>query len=146
VDMIKRLDYMDKMAFEVHKKVFSKMMEGIELSLSQSHVFILKYIRINGSCTVTTLAHHLGITLSAVTSLVDKLCRMELVTRVRSEEDRRVVIIELEEEGERVLSQVNENRKKLFEKLLENLSEEEINTLFNTIDKITEDILESSAK
>jgi DNA-binding MarR family transcriptional regulator len=137
---------MDKMVFEVHKKIFNRMMEGIELSLSQSHVFILKYIRINGSCTVTNLAHHLGITLSAVTSLVDKLCKMELVIRVRSEEDRRVVIIRLAEEGERVLLQINENRKKLFTRVLENLSEEEINTLFSTIDKITEDILEASVK
>jgi DNA-binding MarR family transcriptional regulator len=104
------------------------------------------YIRCKGSCTVTDIANHLGITLSAVTSLVDKLCILGLVIRIRSEMDRRVVFMKLTEEGVRVLEEVDEKRNEIFEKAFSNLSIEEINNFFSVIDKVTENILNSKVE
>lgn len=134
---------MEKIAFDIHKILSDKMLQGIELSLSQSHIFLLRYIKCKGRCMISDIANHLGITLSAVTSLSDKLCTAGLVTRLRGENDRRVVYLEITEGGKNILNSVDENWNRVFEKAFSNLSSEEINYFFSTIEKITKSIIES---
>ena len=47
--------------------------------------------RAQGECTVSTLANTLHITKSAVTIKVNELERLGMVTKTRSETDRRVI-------------------------------------------------------
>lgn len=139
-----RCDRMMKIAMDIHKKLIAIILKDIEPPLSKSHVYLLIDIRRRGECTVTDIANHLEITLSAVTSLVDKLCTSELVTRIRSEEDRRVVYMKLTEKGEKLLEQIDVNKNRLFEKVFSNLDTEEINNFYGTIEKITQNILDSN--
>jgi DNA-binding MarR family transcriptional regulator len=133
-----------KVALDIHKKLFAVMLKDVEPSLSKSHVYILADISLRGECTVTDIANHLEITLSAVTSLVDKLCSADLVTRVRSEEDRRVVFLKLTEKGEKVLGIIEKNKNTLMKKVFSDITAEEFNSFFGTIEKITRNILESN--
>ena len=98
MDIKDKCDRMMKIAMDIHKKLIAALIKDIEPQLSKSHVYLLAYT-VQGECTVTDIANHLEITLSAVTSLVDKLCNAGLVARFRSEEDRRVVYLKLTEEG-----------------------------------------------
>jgi DNA-binding MarR family transcriptional regulator len=143
VDKKNKCDRMIKIAMDIHKKLIAVILKDIEPPLSKSHVYLLANIRHRGECTVTDIANHLEITLSAVTSLVDKLCKAELVARLRSEEDRRVVYLKLTEEGEKVLENIEMNKNRLFEKIFSNIDTEEINNFFGTIEKITQNILDS---
>lgn len=133
-----------KIAFDIHKKLFAVLLKDVEPSLSQSHVFLLAYIKREGGCTVTDMANKLEITLSAVTSLVDKLCSAGLVIRTRSEEDRRVVFMQLTEEGEKVFELIEANKNKLHRKVFSNFSAEEFDGFFSSIEKITKNILDSN--
>lgn len=141
MDIKDKCDKMMKIAMEIHKKLITVLLKDIELSLSKSQVYLLAYIRDRGECTVTDIANHLEITLSAVTSLVDKLCTAGLVTRLRSVEDRRVVYMELTTEGKKILEQIEANKNRLSEKIFSNIDTEEINNFFGTIEKITQNIL-----
>lgn len=143
MDKKDKCDRMMKIAMDIHKKLIAVILKDIEPPLSKSHVYLLSDIRRRGECTVTDIANHLEITLSAVTSLVDKLCTAGLVTRLRSEEDRRVVCMKLTAEGEKVLEHIEMNKNRLFEKIFSNLDTEEINNFFGTIEKITQNILAS---
>jgi DNA-binding MarR family transcriptional regulator len=120
------------------------MLKDVEPLLSKSHVYLLADIRRRGECTVTDIANHLEITLSAVTSLVDKLCSADMVTRIRSEDDRRVVFLKLTEKGEKVLGIIEENKNTLMKKVFSDITAEEFNSFFGTIEKITRNILESN--
>lgn len=133
-----------KVALDIHKKLFAEMLKDVEPALSKSHVYLLADIRRRGECTVTDIANHLEITLSAVTGLVDKLCAVGMVTRIRSEEDRRVVFLKLTEEGEKVLAIIEENKNRLLKKIFSNFTTEEFNSFFGTIEKITRNILDSN--
>lgn len=143
MDKKEKFDKIMKIALDVHKKLFAIIIQDVEPSISQSSVYLLAYIRIKGNCTVTEIANYLEITLSAVTSLVDKLCKTGLVMRFRNDEDRRVVFMKLTEKGEKVLGHIDENKNRLFEKVISILSIEEINNFFGTIEKITQNILDS---
>lgn len=67
------------------------------------------------------------------TRLMDKLCDKKLIERIRCEDDRRVVFINITQEGLDLLAQID-NQNDL--KFLEKLSDEEANTLSDLLDKL----------
>jgi DNA-binding MarR family transcriptional regulator len=67
------------------------------------------------------------------TRLMDKLCDKSLINRLPCPGDRRVVHIEITDEGLRLLKKIEAN---LNDDLLSNLSEEEAGTLSDLLDKI----------
>jgi DNA-binding MarR family transcriptional regulator len=67
------------------------------------------------------------------TRLMDKLCDKNLIERERCEHDRRVVYVKITRHGLQVLSTIDDDKNLTF---LENLTDEEANTLSNLLDKM----------
>tara|TARA_R110002073_G_scaffold72537_1_gene177407 strand:- start:407271 stop:407708 length:438 start_codon:yes stop_codon:yes gene_type:complete len=67
------------------------------------------------------------------TRLMDKLCAKNLIERIGCESDRRVVHIEITQNGISLLERIHEEYKN---DLLKNLTNEEANQLSNLLDKI----------
>jgi len=67
------------------------------------------------------------------TRLMDKLCDKNLIERERCEHDRRVVYVKITNQGLELLSTIDEYKNLSF---LENLTEEEAETLSDLLDKI----------
>ncbi len=67
------------------------------------------------------------------TRLMDKLCEKKLIQRIRCENDRRVVYIEISKNGLTLLSKIN---MKEFDNIMEALTENEAKTLNKLLDKI----------
>lgn len=68
------------------------------------------------------------------TRLMDKLCEKHLTTRERCEHDRRVVFVEITDEGLTLLSEIDTVNTKLD--VLKNLTEKEAKQLSDLLDKI----------
>lgn len=128
----------DKANFEITKKISHKIKEGIDSGLGHAHIYLLMYLNNANECTVTDIAKHLNITLSAVTNLTDKLYSLGLISRERSETDRRVVVLGLKEEGFKVLERMCENRNRIFNDYFSCLTEEELEALLRITKKIAE--------
>lgn len=90
----------------------------LDLTLSQINTLVQLYER--GPMRMGEIASQLGSTLSASTSVVDRLVRNKLVKRVFDPNDRRVVICELTEFGrkpaERYLQEVKMDAPKVAER------------------------------
>lgn len=67
------------------------------------------------------------------TRLMDKLCAKDLISRFNCESDRRVVYVEIKEEGLKLLEKIAMNRP---DDLVSNLTESEAETLSDLLDKI----------
>ena len=72
-----------------------------ELSILQLHALI--YLKEHPHAQMTEIAKHFMIELSSATSLVNKLCTMELTDREVDDKDRRFVRIHLTEKGRKLL-------------------------------------------
>ena len=70
-----------------------------EYGLTGVQFFILRYIASKQRLTVTDLAYTLGVTLSAITGLVNRLVNMGLAQRQQDQEDKRVVWVKLTAQG-----------------------------------------------
>jgi len=90
-----------------------------ESNLSMHQMAFLKYLERHGTCTPSDISKQFGITLGAVTGFVDRLYKLGLITRTRSEEDRRVVIIQLSPKGREPFNAFEEERKTKFERIFQ---------------------------
>ncbi|OXS72514.1 MarR family transcriptional regulator [Lysinibacillus sp. KCTC 33748] len=69
-------------------------------SLSQNQLILLLQLKINDGMKATEIAEFFSVTPGAVTSMCDKLEKLEFVERIREQEDRRVVKMVLTNSGE----------------------------------------------
>ncbi|MBD2863842.1 MarR family transcriptional regulator [Paenibacillus sp. IB182363] len=74
--------------------------------LSQNHITLLMDLKLTGSMRITDISERFFITAGAVTSMCDKLEDQGLVCRIRTKEDRRVVMVALTEAGEEKVSEI----------------------------------------
>jgi MarR family transcriptional regulator, organic hydroperoxide resistance regulator len=83
-----------------HKsKMFVNLLSEGE-SLSHNQLILLLQLKINSGMKATEIAEFFSVTPGAVTSMCDKLEKLELVERVREKDDRRVVKMNLTNNGE----------------------------------------------
>ena len=106
----------------------------------------MRFLKFKGPCNTSYLARALGVTLSAITALINRLHKMELVTRERREKDRRQVWISITPRGLQVLREVEEKRFLLLALSLSRLPESERAKLLTLLHQVVallerEDIL-----
>ena len=93
-----------------------------------------------GDCprTMSVLAAMLNVPLSTATHLIDRLCERDLVVRTRSDEDRRVVEVEMSAEGRKRQAAAREMRLAMAKEWLEPLDSRERHLFLHLMEKITE--------
>ena len=106
--------------------------------LGISHVLVLGHIKINGPTRPSDLAKMLGLTPPTLTHLSEKLVRRGLAKRIASEKDRRMIYLDITEEGENVIDRANLKGHALRKKIFSSLTEEEKTQLLHIYEKLNE--------
>ena len=126
------LDFQRKMGAAWHKKM--------EQSISGSQVTILFHLNAAGPQKFSALAERLCITPGAVTSLSDKLMSAGYAERKRDEEDRRVVYLEITEEGRELVKKLKKDIKDVVKSFFEGVSDEDLEHLTRIYKQILKNI------
>ena len=71
----------------------------------------------------------------AITGLIDRLEKQELVTRRRCEEDRRVVYVEITAQALKILAELDQPLEELHMQLLANMNKSELTELIRLLEK-----------
>lgn len=126
------------------------MMEGVERvdkqnptccdNLSPQEMRVLCKLEREKCCIMSAIAGAIRLSLSSVTALIDRLVERKLVRRDRSIEDRRVVEVELTDEGKELSQAALEGRIAFAKDLLKTLSAEEQDALLATLGKLAEKV------
>ena len=130
------LDELETVFRRFYRQMVSDWSKKVEGEISGSQAMILERLISEGPQKPTELAAMLDITVSAVTSLSDKLVRAKLVERRRSDEDRRAGLLLATPAAEGVLQRVRAQRYALFQHYFQGLSEQDMQHLvriFHTI-------------
>lgn len=96
----------------------------VDVTVAQHRLLVL--LAAHGPQSVGTVAEHLGVNPSNASRHGDRLQRMGLVQRSRSDEDGRVVRIELTAAGRRLLDAVTQRRREELTALAALLSRDEV--------------------
>ena len=116
----------------LHSELANQMVSGI----TGSQFFVLKKINEKGRMTVSEVAEELGVSLSAITALVNRLVNNSMVVRTRDQTDRRLVWLEATEQGADVVRRCVEGRKKVAEKYFGQLPEKDMEKLIEIYEKV----------
>lgn len=112
---------------------FAKLLDN---DLTASQYFILQMLTDDEMRTCSELASSLGVTLSAVTNLTNKLVSKEYIERVPSQTDRRIVYLRITDQGRGYMSRMLERYKELTEGLWSDFSEQEVDLLISSYEKM----------
>ncbi|MDY0943862.1 MarR family transcriptional regulator [Priestia megaterium] len=132
---------------EIFETVFRKLKRQNELfpktkyKLADGHILILMYLSRKKVCTVSDITSYLGITSGGGTVLTDALLKHNLITRTRSETDRRVVQLSLTKEGESIVEQIIKQRAEKFTQLFDGMEEDDVQKIISIFYKL-DDALE----
>ncbi len=98
---------------------------GPHVELNMQELRVVEVLGDEGPRMMRELAEHLKVAVNSMTSIADSLERKGLVVRHRSEEDRRVIRVELTDAGREISRSLMEANMRLFRSMLGALTEDE---------------------
>ncbi|OXM15435.1 MarR family winged helix-turn-helix transcriptional regulator [Paenibacillus herberti] len=124
----------------VRKLITSEWNRDNVNGLGLTHARILTLLASEGPQKASILADKLLITSGAVTGLADRLVELGYISRERGEQDRRVVLLSIEEPGLELLKFIDETRQALMHKLYKGMSEQEIQVMLVLFDRMIQNL------
>lgn len=116
---------------------------GEELSVVQSHIIYEINRQINPS--MRQVAEALGMDITTFSRQIKTLEKKGLVSKSPSSEDRRVSILTLTQEGERMEKQIDERMKAFIEKILAQMTDFERDMVIKSIQLLNKAVLKSGS-
>ena len=106
--------------------------------ITNNDMHIIEAIGLTGENTMSVVARKMGITAGSLTTAVNGLVNKKYVTRLRSEQDRRVVFLKLTEKGIRAYEHHREYHRQMTDAVFSRLDDEEIPVLLKTLNGLSE--------
>jgi DNA-binding MarR family transcriptional regulator len=100
-----------------------------ESGLSMSHIGAIFHTHRFGSCGVTEIGEHLGMSSAAASQMLERLVQQDLVKRTEDPDDRRVKRIELTDKSKHILEEGLRVRQTWLKDLARSLDENERETV-----------------
>lgn len=82
------------------------------------------------------IASGINVTSSHITAVTDRLVRKGLVTRQRSDSDRRIVYLEITDHGKEVAAKLENVRKEYYREKFQEWSDQEIEMVLELFDRV----------
>lgn len=122
-------------------KLAPELAGHLEKSLTIDQFFVLRILSQRGSCTVSELANEHKVNPAAITAMMDRLSKNDLIIRERDEKDRRTVNISLSTQGRQVFNLSEAKRKQMFKQYFSKLEQEEMKLLVTITEKLARIVL-----
>ncbi|GHI01112.1 MarR family winged helix-turn-helix transcriptional regulator [Neobacillus kokaensis] len=117
----------------IWKDIFNRQFPG-----SQSHILFL--LERNGPKRMSEAAELLHLTPGAVTTASDKLIENGYIARIRDEQDRRVVYLEMTNKGREAITELQEEGRMAMKKVFSHLSDRDLEFFMETFEQAIQNI------
>lgn len=104
--------------------------------ISNNDMHIIEAVGIQEPKSVSTIAKAMGVTVGTLTVNMNSLEKKGYIVRVRSNEDRRVVLVELSEKGRKAFFHHRDFHKGMIKAAVSGLDEEEMKSLISCLQKL----------
>lgn len=128
------------------KRSFEKLVKwyfnDYKLTLTQLSLVLL--LKENGSLNVSSISKQMGLSKSTVSGIINRLEKMNIVTRTRSEEDRRVIRICLTDEVKNVCPSIENKLKEFIYHMFDGVSDDDLSDIVKGLCLLDQIIAENS--
>lgn len=130
---------------EVLVKLFNEIIEIEEKAIiteefkdiSNNDMHIIEAIGLGAPRNMSSLAKDMSVTMGTLTTAINSLVKKDYVKRVRSEKDRRVVLISLKEKGVKAFYHHKQFHEDMIKATLEGLNEEQTRVLIKALTNLS---------
>lgn len=106
--------------------------------ITNNDMHVIEAVGIGEPRNMSAVAKLLSVTVGTLTIAVNNLGKKGYIERVRSKEDRRVVLVSLTEKGKKAYQHHKRFHEEMIQSLLKGLSEQEISTLVTALTNLRE--------
>lgn len=106
--------------------------------ISNNDMHIIEAIGVNDAKNMSTVAKSLSVTMGTLTIAINSLVKKGYVDRIRSEKDRRVVLISLSEKGKRAFNHHRQFHEQMVKATIKGLSKDEMKVLGQALSNLKE--------
>ena len=135
-EYISRLDNLLPVLIEHFQISDPHKLFGVKITFQQ--YLALNILIKKGRCMVSDLSKSLGVALSTMTELVNRLAKKQFVKKIKDYKDRRIVWINLTEKGVKIIQEINRKKQKHILSVLERLTKKERQLLIDILVKISQ--------
>lgn len=129
------------------KEINSKLNHSIknefkDTGLTVPQIMVVKTLAKHKRLKVSEISKEMHLVNSTVSGIIDRLENQDIVSRVRSKDDKRVVYIELSKKGIELIGNYRDTINNFFEDIFINTSQEDIVTILTGLETL-KDILDN---
>lgn len=126
-----------KLMREIARYESNSLTEGV---ITVPQFWVLDFLKDRKSAQMNELAAYMKLKLSSATGLIDRMVKHQLVKRVRSQTDRRVVMISITSKGKKILQEMYKQKRKGIVRLFGRLGSEDRMQYMELIEKLVKDL------
>lgn len=120
----------------IHRKVFTDCPALETLNMTSGQYTTLHVIACGKEWRMTDLSHKLHVSAGSLTTMMNRLIELGLVSRERSATDRRVVTVRLTEAGKNILQSGRDHMRHTMAQMLAELPEDDRESFKLSLDSI----------
>ncbi|MCZ8522889.1 MULTISPECIES: MarR family winged helix-turn-helix transcriptional regulator [Paenibacillus] len=114
---------------QLQRRMIAKWNEASPMRLTRQQANLLLHIGDCGHLSMSDLTEFLCVTSGAATFVCDKLAEKGLIERTRQAGDRRVVSLQLSEEGRHTAGAIRRLKRSIAERMTEGVTQEELDAV-----------------
>ncbi len=111
--------------------------EFLEIGVTMPQAKVLHLVAAEGRMRMSVLAARLGVTLSTVSGLIDRLVEARCVARHDDPTDRRQVVVTLTPEGDALIEHFRDLNRRQMQSLLELLADDDLDAVERAVGALT---------
>ncbi|MGJ7095506.1 MarR family winged helix-turn-helix transcriptional regulator [Vibrio hannami] len=137
---MQKIDQLNQALIEFYDKMSSweqSVVRETGYSLAQTHT--IEVLGTHGPLRMKELAQKLGITTGTLTVQIDKLVKAEVIERCAHPDDRRVIVVQLTEEGQNIHSIHNQLHLELVKDLTQGFDQGQEEMLLSCLHKMNQE-------
>ena len=133
---------LDEILFNALRAIFAFEREKVSVfDLTYGEIYLLQFLRRSSNAPMSEIASEMHIPISTATRLIDRLEKRHLLSRRKDEKDKRKILVTLEEDGNELVSKVEDHTWDIIVKNLKKFSDEEIRCFIDTAEKLKDILL-----
>lgn len=125
------------------REIYSKSMGKIEENLADSglthqQIMVLKFVAHNKEINISQLCEKMNLSKGTVSGIVNRLEHSNYIKKIKHDNDKRNTYIQFADNGLKFAKEFRIKKEETFDDIFENLSEEEVNKIMDTLNLIKE--------
>ena len=135
MNILVEVERMEKAFLEIMDVIKPEIWEDEEITSTQFQ--ILKTLATRDKWTVSEIADAMKVRASATTVIIDRLVKRGYVDRYRSELDRRIVYVHLNQSGFDNFERIQEKRNSVLLKYVSQLTEKQLTDMVSCVEQLS---------